>query len=122
MTKQYSRKPNTDKAVKCQGRDIKVHFKNTYETARMLKGKTINQALKYLEAVLEEKDIVPVKKFNSHVARKGMAIKYGVTQGRFFTKSVKILINLVQNLKANANMKQLETDKLVIRHIQVNQA
>ena len=75
----YSRKPLTDKAVCCKGVEISIHFKNTYEVAKMLKGKTIPEAKKYLEDVLERKDIVPVTRFNNHVARNPMANKYKLT-------------------------------------------
>ena len=41
MTKKYSRNPRTEKSVKARGFDVKAHFKNTYEAAKMMKGKTI---------------------------------------------------------------------------------
>lgn len=122
MTKGYAREPRTEKSVKTKGNELRVHFKNTYEAARVLKGMTIKDAQKYLEQVLEHKRCIPVKRFNSHVARTGQATEFGVTQGRWFDKSVKVLQGLLQNMEANANAKQLETDKLVIQHVQVNRA
>ena len=122
MTKGYSREPRTDKSVKARGDDLRVHFKNTYETAMVLKGKTIKEAQQYLEDVLAHKRCVPIKRFNSHVARTGQASEFGVTQGRWPEKSVKIVQSLLQNLEANAVSKQLEADKLVIQHVQVNRA
>ena len=122
MPKQYSREPKTEKSVKAKGKDIRVHFKNTWETAKMLKGKTIKYAIRYLNDVLEHKRCVPITRFNSHVARTGSAIQFGVTQGRWPEKSVKVILNILKNLEANANAKQLEADKLVINHVQVNRA
>lgn len=43
MVKSYSRNPNSDKHAKASGSDIKVHFKNTWECAKMMKGKTIEE-------------------------------------------------------------------------------
>jgi len=42
MTKStYSIKPRTEKHIKACGNDIPCSFKNTYEAAKMMKGKTI---------------------------------------------------------------------------------
>ena len=122
MAKQYSREPKTEKSVKARGKDLRVHFKNTWEVAKMLKGKTIKSSINYLNDVLAHKRCVPITRFNSHVARTGSAIQFGVTQGRWPEKSVKIILNILKNLEANANAKQLETDKLIINHSQVNRA
>ena len=122
MAKQYSREPKSEKSVKARGKDLRVHFKNTWEAAKMLKGKTIKASMQYLNDVLEHKRCVPIVRFNSHVARTGSAIQFGVTQGRWPEKSVHIILNILKNLQANANAKQLESDKLVINHVQVNRA
>lgn len=122
MTKKYAREPRSEKSVKSRGGELRVHFKNTYEAAKMLKGKTIAASKRYLEDVLAHKRCVPIQRFNKHVARTGQATEFGVTQGRWPEKSVKILLGLLQNLEANASAKQLETDKLVIQHVQVNRA
>ena len=122
MAKEYSRKPRTEKSVMARGNDLKVHFKNTYNAAMVLKGMSISKAKAYLEDVLAHKRCVPIKRFNSHVARTGQAIEFGVTQGRWPEKSVKILQEILKNLEANANGKQLNIDKLFIQHVQVNRA
>lgn len=52
MAKKYSREANTEKHAKASGKDIRVHFKNTYECAKMMKGKTIEQCRVYFNDVL----------------------------------------------------------------------
>ena len=82
MAKGYSCEPRTDKSFKAKEDDhLRVRFKNTYETATVLKGKTIKEAQRNLEDVLPHKRCVPIKRFNSHVARTGQASQFGVTQG-----------------------------------------
>ena len=122
MTKRYAREPKSEKFAKARGKDLRVHFKNTWECAKMLKGKGVLASIRYMNDVLEHKRCVPITRFNSHVARTGSAIQFGVTQGRWPEKSVKIILNILKNLEANANAKQLEVDKLVIHHVQVNRA
>lgn len=36
MAKTYSRNPRTERSVKVRGKDVRVHFKNTYECAKMM--------------------------------------------------------------------------------------
>ena len=122
MTK-YSRKPlNPERAVFASLPAASAHFKNTYEAATALKGRSIVEARRYLEDVRAHKQCIPVRRFNSHVGRTGQATQFGVTQGRWFHKSVEVLLGLVRNLEANAASKQLDVKKLFIRHVQVNRA
>merc|ERR1712087_269 len=46
----------------------------------------------------------------------------GMSQGRWPVKSAKILLDLLRNAESNAEFKNLDTDNLVIHHIQVNPA
>ena len=47
MVKKYSRNPRTERSVKARGKDVRVHFKNTWECAKMMKGKTIDEVRAY---------------------------------------------------------------------------
>ena len=42
--------------------------------------------------------------------------------GRWPEKSCKVVLGLLQNLEANALVKNLEVEKLIITHVQVNKA
>merc|ERR1711879_930799 len=50
------------------------------------------------------------------------AKEWGMTMGRWPTKSVKIVQGMLDNMLANANTKQLEAENLIISHVQVNAA
>jgi large subunit ribosomal protein L17e len=58
-----------------------VHYKNTFETANAIRGMGLRRAIQYYKDVL------------------------GVTQGRWPQKSVKVVMSLLQNLEANAQVK-----------------
>ena len=122
MTKKFSHEPTTEKSVKTRSFDTRVHFKNTYETARACKGLTIPLAIAYMEDVLAHRRCIPYRRFNGSMGRTSQAKEFGMVQGRWPQKSCKAVLNLLRNLEAKANVKQLDLDKLVIQHVQVNRA
>ncbi|CAG8646341.1 16135_t:CDS:2, partial [Racocetra persica] len=113
---------NSKIAAKTRGSYLRVHFKNTRETAMAISGKKLNKAIKYLEDVKEHKQAVPFRRFNGGVGRCAQAKAFGATQGRWPVKSADFLLGLLKNTRSNAELKRLDVDNLVISHIQVNQA
>jgi len=119
----YSREPrNPNKSCKARGSDLRVHFKNTRETAQAIRRLSLKRAKKYLNHVLKHRECIPFRRFRGGVGRTGQASAFGVTQGRWPQKSVEIILNLLKNAESNAESKGLNVDALFIRHIQVNQA
>uniref|UniRef100_A0A8D0HNI9 Large ribosomal subunit protein uL22 n=1 Tax=Sphenodon punctatus TaxID=8508 RepID=A0A8D0HNI9_SPHPU len=103
----YSLDPeNPTKSCKARGSNLRVHFKNTRETAQAIKGMHIRKATKYLKDVTLKKQCVPFRRYNGGVGRCAQAKQWGWTQGRW----------------PNAELKGLDVDSLVIEHIQVNKA
>ena len=98
---------------------MRAHFKNTYETARAVKGLNLKRAIKYLEDVLEHRDCIPYRRFTGHVGRTTQAKLHGVTQGRFPEKSVRHVLQLLKNLQANAETKGLDVERTYISHFAV---
>ena len=119
----YSCEPsNPSKSCKAQGPYRRVHFKNTHECAKVLKNMTLRRAQTYLKNVIAKKEIVPFRRFNGGVGRKAQAKAWGASQGRWPKKSAQQLIELLRNAESNAETKGLDADRLVIEHIQINQA
>ena len=48
---------------------MRVHYKNTFETGRAIRGMTLSKAKKYLKAVLDHKRCIPYGVHNGHVGR-----------------------------------------------------
>jgi large subunit ribosomal protein L17e len=94
----YSRNPTNAKVARASGKDIRVHYKNTYETAKAIRGMTISNAKKYLNDVLLKRRCVPYTKYYGGIGRTGQASQFGKTLGRWPEKSVKVVLGLVQNL------------------------
>ena len=82
----------------------------------------VNKAEEYLNDVLEHKRCIPYSRFDGSVGRTSAAIEFGLTKGRYPEKSVRLMLNLLKNVKANAEAKKLNIEKLVIKNVFVNQA
>ena len=121
MVKKIKR-TNVKKWCIARGKDLRVHFKNTYETAKAIKGMLLHKAQAYLQQVLDHERCVPFTKYDGATGRTGQAKEWGLTHGRWPEKSVKVILGLLQNLKSNAEVKRLNVDKLVVSNCQVNQA
>lgn len=108
----------------CQARVsyIRTHFKNMHETAMAVKGMKLEKAFEYLTAVIDHKRCVPFRRFNGSIGRTGQGKEWKTDRGRWPEKSVKFLQTLLENAKSNAVAKGLDTEALVIQHVQVNQA
>jgi large subunit ribosomal protein L17e len=120
----YAREPdNPTKSCKARGSDLRVHFKNTRETAQAIKKLELTKAKRYLEDVLAHKQAIPFRRFCGGVGRTAQAkSRHSNGQGRWPVKSATFLLGLLKNAESNAEVKGLDVDTLIISHIQVNKA
>lgn len=109
-------------AASARADDLRVHFKNTYETARACRGMNLLKAMQYLERVSEHKSIVPFRRFTGGPGRKAMCKQVGHHNGRFPEKSIKHVMALLVNLKSNAEAKGLDVEKCQISHVATQRA
>ena len=109
----YSLDPESPtKSCKSRGSNLRVHFKNTHETAQAIKGMHIQKASKYLKDATWQKQCVPFRHYNGGVGRCAQAKQWRWTQGRRPKKSVEILLHMLKNAESNAELKGLEADSL----------
>merc|ERR1712141_495055 len=92
------------------------------ETAQAVKKLHLRRAVSYLKNVTEQKECVPFRRFNGGVGRCAQAKHWKTTQGRWPKKSAEFLLQMLKNAESNAEFKGLDTDHLVVDHIQVNRA
>merc|ERR1712150_238500 len=122
MTRYASEPDNATKTAKAKGSNLRVHFKNTRETAQAIKKMPLNRAVKYLKNVVLHKEIIPFRRFMGGVGRHAQAKVHGTSQGRWPEKSAEFLLHMLKNAESNAEYKGLDADHLIIEHIQVNRA
>jgi large subunit ribosomal protein L22 len=92
-------------------------LKYATEFCRELKGKKLVKAEALLNDIIDKKRFLPLKKYNRKVAhRKGNSVS-GTKSGRFPLKTTKLFIELMQNLKANADYRGLDGEKMIIKNI-----
>ena len=91
-----------------RGSDLRVHFKNTRETAFALRKMNLQKAKRYLEDVLGRKRCIPFHRFTGCIGRTAQAKNEGSTtrQGRWPVKSCEFLLNLLKNAESNAEVRQ----------------
>lgn len=91
-----------------------------YNAAQAVKGMELSKAMpcapeagrgtgearagRYLEAVMEKRRCIPFRRYVGGVGRTPQAKEFKHTQGRWPVKSVKMLINLLKNAEANAEV------------------
>merc|ERR1712189_39386 len=118
----YSREPeNPAKAVKARGANLRVHYKNTREAGKAIKGMPLRRATKFLKNVCELKEIVPFRRYVGGPGRHAQAKAWNASgsQGRWPKKSAEFFLSLLKNAESNAEYKGLDVDHLVVDHIEV---
>ena len=116
----YSLDPeNPTKSCKSRGSNLRVHFKNTRQTAQAIKGMHIRKATKYLKDVTLQKQCVPLHCYSGGVGRCAQAKPWGWTQGRWPKRSAGFLLHVLKNAESKVELKGLDVDSLVTEHIQV---
>ena len=92
--------------LQARGSDLRVHFKNTRESAMALRKMELGKAKKYLEDVLGHRRIIPFRRFCGGVGRSAQTKNEGLSngQGRWPAKSCEFLLGLLKNAESNAEV------------------
>ena len=113
----YAYKPEDEtRAAKAMGYEMDISFKHAVEICRALKGRKVQDAIRYLEDVVAMKRVVPFRKYKKKVAHKSGLEKWYA--GRYPQKAAKHILKILKNLEANAEYKGLEVERLTIVHAQ----
>merc|ERR1712146_46061 len=122
MGRYAAEESDPEKSCKTRGSYLRVHYKNTRETVKAVRGMKLRRAMAFLENVKEKKEIVPFTRHNGDVGRHAQCKQWGHAQGRWPKKSAEFVLGLLKNCEANAEFKGLDVDAMIIRHAMVNRA
>ena len=107
---------NEKKIAKAIAANAPVSLKYSIEISREIKGKKLSKAIQFLQDITEMKRHLPLRRYNKEVPhRKGNAISHTKT-GRYPKKCALKWIELLKQLKANADYKGLNSENLLIIH------
>lgn len=93
-----------------RGIDLPISMKASVEICSFIKHKTLTRARSELERVIEKKIAVPFRRFNQDLAHKPGRI----AEGRYPVSASQSFIKLLDLVKANAENKGLDSERLVI--------
>ncbi len=100
--------------IRASGREIDVSAKAAREVCVAIKGSLVKDAKEYLEAVQSKKASVPFRRYKRGGAHRSETP--GFHAGAYPVKAAKEVLNVLNNLEANAEFKGLDLDRLKIIH------
>ena len=104
--------------VKVSGFDLPISPKHAIELCSFIKGKEIIKVKNRLALVLEEKEIIPLKRFKH---KRGH--KKGIGGPGFYPKKASMhFLMLLNTLQSNAKNQGLDSDNLIVENAFTNRA
>lgn len=124
MVKYSKEVDNTTKAAKARGTHLRVHFKHCREIGHAIKGMSLSKAQSYLKNVLQYKEAIPFTKYTAGIGRHAVGKQYKAPGDKVSwpQKATKTFLDLLRNIESNAEVNKLEIPKVVITHVNCNQA
>ena len=108
---------NQEHMARAVGIALPISFKQSVEICNFIKNKSVSEAKKVLDKVVDKKAAVPFRIYNRDLGHK---TKIG--PGRYPEKASKHFISLIESTEANAQFKGLNTSNLTIVHISAHKA
>ncbi len=115
MVSGYTATADPDTTAKALGREMPISPKFAREVAGMVRGMKVEDARAALEAVIDKKKAVPLKRYNKRVSHKP-----GVGPGRYPVKAAKAILGVIDSAASNAEYKGLDVGNMAIATISVS--
>ncbi|KON28078.1 50S ribosomal protein L22 [miscellaneous Crenarchaeota group archaeon SMTZ-80] len=105
---------DANKTAKCAGREYRISSKAATEICREIKGMSLTKARKLLEDVIAKKRAIAYKSYKKDIPHRRQLSKFYA--GKYPIKAARRILQLLDELEANAEYKGLNTEKLKITH------
>ncbi len=113
----YSMDPDPEVTAKAYGSEFQISPKKSVEVCNMLRGKDVNKAINILDEVIQGDRAVPYKKHNKKIAH-----QKGIGSGGYPEKVCEKIRSLIEECKANAESKGLDSEAMKIKHLSAYKA
>lgn len=110
----YSSKADPETTAKAIGRELSISPKASVEVCREIRGKMVEDAIQYLEAVIALEKPVRYHRYNGQVGHK-KGKKFGA--GRYPQKVASSILDVIKHAQHNAEYKGLDSENMRIKHI-----
>ena len=107
----YTRVSDFETTARAIGKEMPISPRHSIEICSSIKGMTVENAIIYLEDVIEKKRAVP---FRRHVGGVPHKKGKGMAAGRFPEKAAKYILRVVEEAKNNAEFKEITGDLKII--------
>ena len=98
-----------------------VSLKYSVEIISNIRGMRVDKALAYLRRILSRTEFLPLRKYMKKIGHKKGEAKGFSKVGRYPDRCIKAFIELLENVKANADYKGLDSENLLITHMFASQ-
>lgn len=102
---------NKETMARASSTNVHISLKKATETAKFLKNKKVSSVIKFLEAVIVEKAVVPFRKYNSEMPHKRGK---GIAAGGYPVKVAQEFLKLIKSAEKNANEQEIADELYVI--------
>ncbi len=104
--------------VRVVGKDLPISTKESIEICNFIRRRTLEDSKKILEGVIDEKRVIPYKRFNMDRAEK----EGKIGPARYPKKASLRTLKVLESAEANAKNLHLDVKNLYMRSIIVNKA
>ncbi len=110
----YGKARDPSKVARALGRELRVSPKDAVEICREIRGRDLDDALDYLERVIDGEQVVAFKRHKKKLSHK-KALQ-GWHSGKYPGKASHAIIELLVNAQSNAKYKGMDEAALFVRH------
>jgi len=107
----YSKKVDPDKTAKAYGYELHCSKKDSMNIARAIKNKSVEQAKKDLQDIIDMKKPLP-----AIVHNKKRAHKKGIGPGSYPKKAAEYILKILKNAENNGEYKGFDAENMKIIH------
>jgi large subunit ribosomal protein L22 len=113
--KDYQALPGQEKqTAKALLRNAQISLKYSTELCNLIRGQPVNKTMEYLEKIRTHEDYLPLKMYHKKVGHRKGDAQRGTKSGRYPERVCVEFLNLLRLVKANAEYKGLDSEKLII--------